>query len=111
MQIVVAGGTGQVGSLFRRRALARGDAVTVLTRTPRQAGDVAWDGRTLGSWRSAVDGSDVVINLAGRTVNCRYTKKNLAEMMDSRVDSTRVIGEAIIAAKQPPRVCPTRSTS
>ena len=104
MKIVVAGGTGQVGSLFRRRALARGDEVTILTRTPRQAGELAWDGRTLGAWQSAVDGADVVLNLAGRTVNCRYTRKNLAEMMSSRVDSTRVIGEAISAATRPPSV-------
>ena len=111
MKIVVAGGSGQVGSLFRRRALARGDAVTVLTRSPRENGDLAWDGRTLGTWQSAIDGADVVINLAGRTVNCRYTKKNLAEMMDSRVDSTRVIGEAIILAKQPPSVWLQMSTA
>ena len=111
MKIVVAGGTGQVGSLYRRRALARGDEVTILTRSPRGEGELAWDGRTLGPWQSAVDGADVVINLAGRTVNCRYTKKNLAEMMSSRVDSTRVIGEAIQAAKHPPSVWLQMSTA
>ena len=73
MKIVIAGGTGQVGSLLRRRAEARGDEVVVLSRHP-QATEVAWDGRTLGDWASTIDGSDVVINLAGRTVNCRYTK-------------------------------------
>jgi uncharacterized protein (TIGR01777 family) len=53
----------------------------------------------------------VVINLAGRSVNCRYTKENLAEMMASRVDSTRVIGEAIAAANHPPRVWLQMSTA
>lgn len=111
MKLVIAGGTGQVGALYRRRALARGDQVTILTRSPRQEGDLAWDGRTLGAWQAAIDGADVVVNLAGRTVNCRYTRKNLAEMMDSRVDSTRVIGQAIIAAERPPRVWLQMSTA
>lgn len=111
MKIVLAGGTGQVGSLFRRRAVARGDEVTVLSRHPRDASEVAWDGRTLGAWKSAIDGSDVVINLAGRTVNCRYTKKNLEEMMSSRVDSTRVIGEAIAGSATPPSVWLQMSTA
>jgi len=111
MKIVVAGGTGQVGSLFRRRAIARGHQVAILTRNPRSDGELAWDGKTVGAWKSAVDGSDVVINLAGRTVNCRYTKTNLAEMMSSRVDSTRVVGEAIRGAKQPPRVWLQMSTA
>lgn len=111
MKIVIAGGTGQVGSLFRRRATARGDDVVVLTRRPRDTWELAWDGRTLGDWKSAIDGADVVINLAGRTVNCRYTKHNLDEMMSSRVDSTRVIGEAIGCASKPPRVWLQMSTA
>ncbi len=111
MKIVVAGGTGQVGSLFRRRAEARGDQVVVLSRHPRGEGELEWDGRTLGSWAGAVDGADVVINLAGRSVNCRYTKQNLADMMDSRVDSTRVIGEAIARANAPPALWLQMSTA
>ena len=113
MKLVIAGGTGQVGALYRRRALARGDDVIILTRRPREDGDIAWDGRTLGAWQKAIDDADVdvVINLAGRTVNCRYTRKNLAEMMDSRVDSTRVIGQAIVAARRPPRVWLQMSTA
>ncbi|MBE1602786.1 NAD dependent epimerase/dehydratase family enzyme [Streptomyces stelliscabiei] len=67
-------------------------------------GEVTWDGRTLGPWTAAVDGSDVVINLAGRSVSCRYTATNLKEMMDSRVCSTRVVGAAIAGAARPPRV-------
>jgi hypothetical protein len=91
--------------------MTRGDEVTILTRCPRSAGELAWDGKTLGAWRTAVDGADVVLNLAGRTVNCRYTKQNLAEMMSSRVDSTRVIGEAIVAAQRPPAVWLQMSTA
>jgi uncharacterized protein (TIGR01777 family) len=57
-----------------------------------------------GTWSAEIDGADLVINLAGRTVDCRYNEKNLAEMMNSRVDSTRAVGEAIAAAARPPRV-------
>ena len=97
-RIVLAGGTGQVGALLRRRAIARGDEVIVLTRHPKESWEIGWDGRTLGAWAAAISGASAVVNLAGRTVNCRYTKKNLAEMMSSRVDSTGVIGEAIARA-------------
>lgn len=54
-----------------------------------------WDGKTKGSWAKELEGADLVINLAGKSVNCRYTKKNKAEIFASRLDSTRVIGEAI----------------
>ncbi len=112
MKIVIAGGTGQVGALLRRRAEARGDEVVVLSRHPDVAArEVGWNARTLGPWAQAIDGSDVVINLAGRSVNCRYTKENLAEMMDSRVDSTRVVGQAIAQAKRPPSTWLQMSTA
>jgi uncharacterized protein len=90
---------------------AAGHEVVVLTRRPARAGQVAWDGETLGEWADVIDGSDVVINLAGRSVSCRYTKANLTEMMHSRVRSTRVVGEAIAAAARPPRVWLQMSTA
>ncbi|HRF60566.1 MAG TPA: DUF1731 domain-containing protein [Fimbriimonadaceae bacterium] len=74
-------------------------------------GVVAWDGRTLGPWVDALEGADAVINLAGRSVNCRYNPANLKEMMDSRVESTRVIGEAISRIQNPPRVWLQSSTA
>jgi len=70
-----------------------------------------WDARTLGPWADEIDGADVVINLAGRSVNCRYTPANRRSIMDSRVDSTRVIGEAIANAARPPRVWLQSSTA
>ncbi|MEU1938046.1 TIGR01777 family oxidoreductase [Streptomyces coeruleorubidus] len=111
MKIVIPGGTGQVGTVLKRALSAAGHDVVVLSRRPRQQGDVHWDGTTLGPWAGEIDGSDVVVNLAGRSVNCRYTPANLREMMDSRVHSARVVGEAIAAAARPPRVWLQMSTA
>lgn len=99
-----------------RRALAqRGDEVVVLSRRPEILEDgirhVVWDGRTPGAWVGEVEGSDAVVNLAGRTVSCRYTDANLRQMMDSRVDSTRVVGEAIATAGRAPKVWLQMSTA
>ena len=85
MKVVLPGGTGQIGRLLGRAFRARGDQVVVLSRSGA-AGSVAWDARSLGPWAGEIDGSDVVINLAGRNVNCRYTAENLEAMMSSRVD-------------------------
>jgi uncharacterized protein (TIGR01777 family) len=112
MKIVIPGGSGQVGGLLTRALRTRGDDVVVLGR--HATGDarvVAWDGRTLGPWAREVDGADVVINLAGRSVNCRYTSANLDSMLSSRVDSTRVVGQAIQQAARPPRVWLQMSTA
>ncbi|MBD3008972.1 MULTISPECIES: TIGR01777 family oxidoreductase [unclassified Streptomyces] len=111
MKIVLPGGTGQVGGILNRALTAAGHQVVVLTRRPVRDGETEWDGRTLGPWADAIDGSDVVINLAGRSVSCRYTDENLRAMMDSRVDSARVVGEAIAGARTPPRVWLQMSTA
>ncbi|MEU1181129.1 DUF1731 domain-containing protein [Streptomyces sp. NPDC005820] len=111
MKFVLPGGTGQVGSVLRRALTAGGHEVVVLSRRPSGPGEVAWDGGTPGAWFEEVDGSDVVINLAGRSVSCRYTPENLKAMMDSRVDSARVVGEAIAAAVRPPKVWLQMSTA
>jgi uncharacterized protein (TIGR01777 family) len=111
MKIVIPGGTGQVGTVLRRALGAAGHEVVVLSRRPAAPGEVAWDGRTPGPWTEEVDGSDVVINLAGRSVDCRYTPANLRTMLDSRVHSTRVVGEAIARAARPPRLWLQMSTA
>jgi NAD dependent epimerase/dehydratase family enzyme len=98
MKIVIPGGSGQVGGVLARAFRARGDEVVVVSRGPGDAAGarvVAWDARTQGPWASELDGADVVVNLAGRSVNCRYTPANLDAMLRSRVDSTRAVGLAI----------------
>ncbi|MFI6684753.1 TIGR01777 family oxidoreductase [Streptomyces sp. NPDC050485] len=111
MKAVIPGGTGQVGAILDRALTAAGHDVVILTRRPRREREVGWDGATLGAWAQVIDGSDVVINLAGRSVSCRYTEANLRAMMDSRVRSTEVVGEAIAAAARPPKVWLQMSTA
>ncbi len=112
MKIVIPGGSGQVGALLAGHWLQAGHDVVVLTRGGRSAArTVVWDGRSRGPWCAEVDGADVVVNLAGRSVSCRYTPENLAQMMSSRVDSTRVVGEAIAAATKPPTLWLQMSTA
>ena len=101
--------------MLRRALLERGDEVTVLSRRPERLEDgvrhVVWDGRTLGAWAAELDGADAVVNLAGRSVSCRYTDANLRQMMDSRVESTRAVGAAIARAQRPPRTWVQMSTA
>ena len=112
MKIVIPGGTGQIGRVLVEALRGRGDEVVVLSRGgARELGTVAWDGRTLGAWADEVDGADAVINLAGRSVNCRYHKSNLTEMLASRIDSTRAVARAIETASRPPRVWLQASTA
>ena len=111
MKVVIPGGTGQVGTALGRALRSEGHEVVVLTRRAAGDGQVVWDGERPGPWMREIDGSDVVINLAGRSVSCRYTKGNLTEMMRSRVRSARVVGQAIAAAGRPPRAWLQMSTS
>lgn len=112
MKVVIPGGSGQVGAILARALLARGDDVVILSRgRAPYARVVPWDGRTVDAWAGEIDGADVVINLAGRSVNCRYNAANMREMMSSRVDSTRAVGDAIARASRPPRVWLQMSTA
>jgi uncharacterized protein (TIGR01777 family) len=113
MKIILAGGSGQVGRVLARAFHRDGHQVIVLSRKPvTEAWTTAmWDGRTLGPWTHALEGADVVINLVGRSVNCRYHERNRREIMYSRVDSTAIIGKAIKQAKRSPRVWLQASTA
>ncbi|HEX4724281.1 MAG TPA: TIGR01777 family oxidoreductase [Pseudonocardiaceae bacterium] len=113
MKIVIAGGSGHIGRFLATSLAARGNEVVILSRGTQVADVrvVPWDGRTEGPWVDEVNGCDAVINLAGRSVSCRYTPANLKEMMDSRVESTRVVGAAISGATAPPPVWLQMSTA
>jgi uncharacterized protein len=113
MRIVIPGGSGQVGSILARHFHALGHSVTVLSRTPRPAPwrVVEWDGRTPGPWTADLEAADIVINLAGRSVNCRYYDANRRAIRDSRVKSTRLLNEVIAALEAAPRLWINASTA
>jgi uncharacterized protein (TIGR01777 family) len=113
MKIVIAGGSGQVGTLLARSFHQRGDNVIVLSRNPQPAPwqTLPWDATTLGPWTEALNHSDVLINLAGRSVNCRYNAANRKAILDSRVLSTLVLHQAIASISHPPPVWLNASTA
>ena len=106
MRVVIPGGSGHLGTLLARALHERGDEVVVLSRTPSLQ---PW---RVTSWnRSEIDGADVVINLAGRSVLCRYNRAHRREILSSRVESARWVAEAIRDAAAPPRVWLQASTA
>lgn len=114
MKIVIPGGTGQVGTVLARDFHANGHEVVILSRKASDRFDwrvIEWDAKTLGDWTQEFEGADVVINLAGRIVNCRYNAENRRQIMDSRICSTKIVGEAILKAKNPPKIWLQASTA
>lgn len=107
MKVVIAGGRGYLGQILAERLTQRGADVVVLTRDPdgstewRQAG---WDGKTLGSWTDDLQDANVLVNLSGRSVNCRYNHRNQQEILKSRVQTTKLLGEAVAQCSTPPAV-------
>ena len=113
LKVVIPGGSGQVGTVIARDFHRRGVDVVVLSRTPavQPWRVVTWDGASVGDWRQEIDGCDVVINMAGRSVNCRYSDSNRREILESRVQSTRAVGQAIAQSRTPPRLWLQASTA
>ena len=122
MKVVIPGGSGQVGSILARAFHREGHEVSVLSRRTAFArlrrsshngrgASSRGMARPVNGWSETLEGCDVVINLAGRSVNCRYTSANRKAVLDSRVLSTRAVGQAISLAKKPPRVWLQASTA
>jgi uncharacterized protein len=113
LRVLLAGGSGQVGTLLTQHFVAAGHKVVILTRGRSNSlhgvRSVAWDGRP-GAWTEQLD-TDVLINLCGRSVNCRYNKKNRTEILESRVESTALLGKAIAQCLRPPRLWMNASTA
>jgi hypothetical protein len=113
LRIVIPGGSGHVGQVLARHFHDSGHSVAVIARRAAAAPwrNVPWDGRDLGAWAQEVDGADVVINLAGRSVDCRYSDANRREIKQSRIQTTRLVGCAIAQAAHPPGLWMNASTA
>ena len=113
LRIVIPGGSGHIGVLLAHYLQQRGHHVTVLTRSPFAASwnTVHWDGEHPGPWIEHIEGADVCINLAGRSVNCRYTPANQDAIYHSRIDTTHLLGDVICGLADPPKVWLNASTA
>src|ERR1044072_3724287 len=113
MKVILAGGSGQVGAILSRAFHKAGHEVVVLSRKPSAKAwrVLSWDAENLGDWVEELSGAEVVINLAGYNVNCRYHAENRQLIKESRIKSTRIIGEAIAQASRPPRLWLQASTA
>jgi uncharacterized protein len=113
MKIVLPGGSGQIGTILAKALSRANHDVVVLSRRPARAPwrVVEWDAKKSGEWQQEFEGADVVINLAGRSVNCRYSAANRRQILESRTESTNAVGCAILACKSPPRIWLQASTA
>lgn len=113
-RIVLAGGSGYLGSHLARVLGDRGDEVVVLTRgqgrTDHDVRYVHWDGAAVGPWAAVLEGAAAVVHLAGKRVDCRPTRSNIDELIRSRVQPVHVIGQAIDRCEDPPEVWVQLST-
>jgi len=106
-RVVIAGGSGFLGMSLARFLRERDFEVVILTRHPtpkKETREVFWDGRTLGDWSRELEGASAVVNLAGRSVDCIKTPDHCDEILRSRVEPTRVLGEAVRTIDRPPPV-------
>ena len=120
-KIIIAGGTGFIGEELSKYFGKENDIIILSrkinhTKTNRNNYSVIskddlqyiqylqWDGKTIGEWGKSFEDADIIINLAGKTVNCRYNEKNKQEIFDSRTNATKIIGEAIRNCTIPPKL-------
>lgn len=102
MKIIIAGGSGYLGRVLEK--YFSNEQVVVFTRKPSQPGHVFWDGEHPGDWVKLLENADVLINLAGKSVDCRYDEKNKRQILDSRLNSTAVLAEALQGVEHPPKL-------
>ncbi len=107
-KVVLAGGSGYLGGVFAAYYRQLAKEVIILSRQFKKADinvrTVVWDAKTEGDWQKALDGADMLINLCGKNVNCRYTKKNQEEILDSRLTPTKLLGKVISEMEHPPKL-------
>lgn len=109
--ILIAGGTGFLGQILETYFAKKGYTTKILTRNPKAKNHIYWNTKELGDWTKALENLDVLINLTGKSVDCRYTEKNKKLIHDSRIDSTHILGLAINLCDNPPKVWLNSSTA
>ncbi|MGJ8549689.1 TIGR01777 family oxidoreductase [Winogradskyella wichelsiae] len=109
--IIIAGGTGFLGQVLENYFTSNGYDIKILTRKPIKSNHIYWNAKNLDQWTKVFEDADVLINLTGKSVDCRYTEANKKRIHDSRIDSTNVLGKAILKSKKPPKVWLNMSTS
>lgn len=104
MKIIIAAGTGFLGKNLEKYFTEKGNQVYILTRNPKRENEIYWNAKTLGEWKNVLENADVLINLAGKSVDCRYTEKNKKEIYNSRIESTKVLQQAIDESVNKPKI-------
>ncbi len=109
--ITIAGGSGFLGQAIEQYFSEKKYTIQILTRDPKHENEYLWDAKTLGKWTTILEHTDILINLTGKSVDCRYTEANKKLIHDSRIDSTHLLGLAINLCKHPPRIWFNSSTA
>ena len=110
-KIVIAGGTGFLGKALESYFTDQGHTVVILTRKPQHLHHQEWDGQNVGPWVEQLEGSDILINLCGQSVDCRYTPQNKKAILDSRLIPTRLLNKAMSLCSSPPAIFINASSS
>ncbi|WP_335977001.1 TIGR01777 family oxidoreductase [Gaetbulibacter jejuensis] len=109
--IIIAGGSGFLGKVLEDYFIKKRYSVKILTRKPKKENDIYWNTKDIGKWVDVLENADALINLTGKSVDCRYTEKNKKLIYDSRIDSTHVLGLAINLCENPPKAWINSSTA
>ncbi len=114
-KMVIAAGTGFLGKIVTEYFKTKVKTIIILTRGKNKEINnikyVNWDAKTIGNWTNELNNADVLINLTGKSVDCRYNKKNKDLILHSRIDSTIILAEAIQKCTNPPKVWLNSSTA
>ncbi|MDH5032536.1 TIGR01777 family oxidoreductase [Chryseobacterium cucumeris] len=104
MKIIIAGGSGFLGENLEKYFTEKGNHVYILTRNPQRKNEIYWDAQTLGEWKTSLESADVLVNLTGKSVDCRYHEKNKQEIYSSRINSTGILQKAVDECSEKPKI-------
>lgn len=105
-KVILAGGTGFIGKYFEKQFNDLGYEVKIISRQPQH---ISWNDKS--AIIEALEGAELLINLAGKSVNCRYNEANKKEIMNSRIATTKILGETILSCTTPPQIWMNSSTA